>query len=271
VSDPADADPGGSLRPAGVDIVGVRADNPSPLTLTGTNTWIVGRDPAWVVDPGPDLPAHLAAIDAELARRGGLGGVALTHLHADHAESVPAVRRRHPGAIVAGTGPDVDERVHDGDRVGPLEAIATPGHAPDHFAYAFGPAVMTGDAVLGAGSVFIAPTPGALRLYLAALERLRERAPGVLCPGHGPLVVDPGAKLLEYIAHRREREERLLAALAQGSRSVTALLDAAWSEVPDALRPAAAVTLAAHLDKLEDERRLPPGVERPDVPDSLRV
>jgi hypothetical protein len=84
-------------------------------------------------------------------------------------------------------------------------------------------------------------------------------------------VLDPRAKLDEYLAHRREREARLLAALAEGRSTVAALLDAAWDDVPEDLRPAAAVTLAAHLDKLAEEGRLPPGIERPDVPDWLRA
>ena len=121
----------------------------------------------------------------------------------------------------------------------------------------------SGDAVLGEGSVFIAPDPGALAAYLRGLERLRRRQLEILCPGHGPPVQDPDAKLGEYIAHRLDRERRLLAGLQAGARSVDDLLDAAWSDVPTLLRPAAAVTLAAHLDKLAEEGRLPDGVQRP--------
>ena len=90
--------------------------------------------------------------------------------------------------------------------------------------------------------------------------------PAVIAPGHGPVVEDPHAKLTEYLSHRRERERRLLEALESGDRSIDALLDAAWSDVPAPLRPAATVTLAAHLDKLEDEGRLPEGVARPEIP-----
>ena len=157
----------------------------------------------------------------------------------------------------------MDVRLEDGSTFGPLEAVATPGHAPDHLAYVTGTAALTGDAVLGEGSVFIAPDPGALAAYLDALARLRERELDVLCPGHGPLVFDPDAKLDQYISHRLDRERRLLAALEHGKRSVDELLDEAWADVPAGLRPAAAVTLAAHLDKLADEGRLPAGVERP--------
>jgi glyoxylase-like metal-dependent hydrolase (beta-lactamase superfamily II) len=244
-------------------ILGLRADNPGPFTLSGTNSWLVGRDPAWLVDPGPALPEHLEALTAELERRGGLGGIALTHDHPDHAEGVPALRARFPAAPLAGRRGELDVELSDGDRFGPLEALATPGHAPDHLAFLTGRAALTGDAVLGEGSVFITPDPGALSAYLEGLRRLRARRPEVLCPGHGPPVQAVEAKLDEYLEHRLERERRLVAALEAGRRGVDELLDEAWSDAPAALRPAATVTLAAHLDKLADEGRLPEGVQRP--------
>ena len=248
--------------------MGIRAANPGPFTLSGTNSWIVGRDPAWLVDPGPNLEEHVDALVTELEQRGGLGGIALTHQHPDHIEAVPAIRARYPDVPVAAAdqaagGENVGVRLTDGTVFGPLEAVKTPGHASDHLAYVTGTAAMTGDAVLGEGSVFISPDPGALAEYLDALDRLRARPLTVLCPGHGPPVFDPGAKLGEYISHRLDRERRLLAALDKGKRSTADLLDDAWADVPAGLRPAATVTLAAHLDKLADEGRLPEGVERP--------
>jgi glyoxylase-like metal-dependent hydrolase (beta-lactamase superfamily II) len=245
------------------DIVGLRADNPGPFTLSGTNTWIVGSDPAWLVDPGPDLPEHAAAVIAEVEQRGGLGGVALTHDHADHTGAVAAVGQRFPHAPVAAARGEVDRLLRDGSAFGPLEVVGTPGHAPDHLAFVVGSAALTGDAVLGQGSVFIAPDPGALIRYLEALGELRRRHLSVLLPGHGPPVSDPAAKLDEYVAHRLERERRLVQGLGAGARTVGEMLDAAWDDVPELLRPAATVTLAAHLDKLQAEGRLPEGVERP--------
>ncbi len=230
------------------DVVGTRADNPGLLTLSGTNSWIVGRDPAWLIDPGPDLAGHVQALSDELDARGGLGGIALTHGHLDHSEAVTAMLERFPDAV-------------RGD--GPLERLALPGHAPDHVVYLFTDIAFSGDAILGEGSVFVAPDPGAMAGYLQGLARLRARHPGLIAPGHGPLIRDPDAKIAEYISHRNAREARLLAALGEGHRSTDALLGAAWSEVPEALLPAAAATLAAHLDKLEDEGRLPDGVQRP--------
>lgn len=128
-----------------------------------------------------------------------------------------------------------------------------------------GDAAFTGDAVLGEGSVFLFPDEGALAGYLAALERLDDLRLALLCPGHGPPVLDPHSKLSEYVEHRLDRERALLAALARGRRTVDELLDDAWSDVPAQLRPAAAVTLAAHLDKLAAEGRLPDGVQRPQI------
>jgi glyoxylase-like metal-dependent hydrolase (beta-lactamase superfamily II) len=247
------------------DVALIRADNPGPFTLSGTNTWVVGRAPCWVVDPGPALDAHLAAIDAEVDARGGAGGIVLTHDHADHAEAAPEVARRL-GVRVAAVRAGGAVRIADGDRVGPFTVVATPGHAPDHVALVAGPVCFTGDAILGEGSVFIAPDPGALSGYLRALERLRGMGLEILCPGHGPVVEDPEAKIGQYVAHRLDRERRLVAALESGGRTVDELLDEVWDDAPAVLRPAAAVTLAAHLDKLEEEGRLPEGVERPKWP-----
>lgn len=253
---PADDDGEHAELLARLDVARVRAENPGPYTLTGTNTWVLGRDPCWIVDPGPLLEAHVEAVVAEGERRGGIGGVAVTHEHGDHVEAVEALVERAGGAPVA-------RGARDGEGFGPLTAIATPGHARAHVAWAWGEACCTGDAVLGAGSVFVAPDPGALAAYLDALARLRARRFAALLPGHGPPVADPAGKLDGYVAHRLERERRLLAALAGGARTVDEMLDGAWPDAPAELRVAATVTLAAHLDKLADEARLPSGVERP--------
>lgn len=221
----------------------MRAPNPSALTLDGTNSYVVGR---WVVDPGPAIPSHVEAVRRALDD--GIEGVVLTHSHADHAEAagefgVPVVLPR------------------DGDSVGPFSAIATPGHSSDSVCLLFGRVCFTGDTVLGEGSVFIAPGEGSLSAYLDSLRRLRSLDLSVLCPGHGPEVWDPAAKLDEYIAHRLDRERRLLDALASGLRTEEELLSAAWPEVPAPLRPAAALTLEAHLEKLRSEGRLPPELQ----------
>jgi glyoxylase-like metal-dependent hydrolase (beta-lactamase superfamily II) len=234
-------------------IVRLRADNPSAYTLDGTNTWVVGRDPAWIVDPGPALDAHLDAVAEAVERRGGAGGIALTHDHADHAEGVAALRERLGGPPVAAARFPADVELIDGSRFGPLEAVAIPGHADDHLAFVTGRACFTGDAVLGEGSVFVASR---LAEYLAALERLRALNLEVICPGHGPPVWEPEARLAEYIDHRLDRERKLVEALQGGLREQDELLDAVWSDAPAALRPAAAATLNAHMEKLREEGRL---------------
>lgn len=255
----------------GRDVVGIRARNPGIFSLSGTNSWLIGRDAAWLIDPGPDLADHRKALIAEIGLRGGLAGIALTHDHIDHAEGLAAMRERFPAARILAALVHDGQPPRDGERYGPLLAVATPGHDPHHFAFLCGDVLFSGDAILGEGSVFIAPDPGALTSYLAALERLLGFAPAVICPGHGPVVLDAEAKLNEYLDHRRDRERRLIDALADGRRSVKDLLDSAWADVPEPLRPAAAVTLAAHLDKLEDEGHLPEGVERPPRPEWLSL
>lgn len=247
------------------DIALVRADNPGPFTLEGTNTWLIGRDPCWVVDPGPPaLERHVAHVAAEVRARGGLAGIALTHAHADHSGAVDALADAWGEVPVAAAAWEhATVRLADGDRFGPLTALATPGHSTDHLAFLTGRTLFSGDAVLGRGSVFVFPDPGAMRGYLAALERLAGHELDVICPGHGPLVDDPHAVIRRYREHRMEREQRLVAALCDGLRSTGELLDRVWSDAPPALRGAATVTLAAHLDKLGEEGRLPGGVERP--------
>ena len=240
------------------DIALVRADNPSPYTLEGTNTWLVGREPCWVVDPGPDLGGHVDAVALEAAARGGVGGIALTHGHLDHAGGVRALRERTDAPAPAAH--------HDGEQLGPLRVLATGGHAPDHVVFVAGDVAFTGDAVLGRGSVFVAPGPGSLRGYLDALVRLRDLGLALLCPGHGPPIADPTERLDGYIAHRLDRERALVAALDDGLRGVDELLDRVWADAPASLRMAARITLAAHLGKLEEEERLPEGVERPVLP-----
>ena len=232
-------------------VIRVRADNPSAMTLDGTNTYIVGR---WVIDPGPDDDAHLAAVLD--AAGGDIEGIVITHAHADHDAGAAALAERAGGVPIV--------RPADGDEVGPLVAIATPGHSPDHMALLYGKVCFSGDAVAGRGSSFIAADGGGLAAYLDGLRRLRDLDLEVLCPGHGPFVHDPRAKIDEYIEHRLDRERKVVAALDSGIRDRDGLLDAAWDDVDWSagpyLRHAAGLTLDAYLDKLRDEGRLPDGV-----------
>ena len=108
------------------DILRVRAPNPGPMTLSGTNTWVVGREPAWVVDPGPALEAHITHVLAAIDERGGLGGVALTHGHADHSEAVKELLELRPAPLAAARG-EADVTLAGDMRFGPFEAVPTPG------------------------------------------------------------------------------------------------------------------------------------------------
>jgi glyoxylase-like metal-dependent hydrolase (beta-lactamase superfamily II) len=232
-------------------VVRVRADNPSPLTLDGTNSYVAE---GWVVDPGPADEGHLRAV---LDAAGSVEGIVLTHDHGDHSDGAPRLSELTGAEVV---------RPRGGERVGPFEVHATPGHAPDHVSLLAGGALFTGDTVLGTGSVFIAPGEGSMSAYIDSLRRLRELDAEAILPGHGPVVWDPRAKLDEYIEHRLEREGLVLDALAAGARTRDELIDRAWADVDfDAapyLRYAALATLEAHLEKLEEEGRLPEGVER---------
>ena len=239
------------MTPLKLEIERLTAHNPGPMTLEGTNTYVVGRDPAVVIDPGPDEADHIAAVLAAAEARGGIGTVLLTHGHGDHSDGVEAL----------GVEP---ARPADGETVAGLQAIATPGHAEDHLCFLLPEAgiCFTGDLILGEGSTIVGPREmgGSLLDYMRSLERLQRLDLKVLYPGHGPEIHDPQAKIAEYIEHRMMRERRLVAALDRGERSRSALLDEVWDDVPAELRGAAAVAMQAHLEKLEAEGRLPTGL-----------
>lgn len=238
------------------DIWRVVADNPGPLTLSGTNTYLVGRDPCWVIDPGPDEDRHIEAVFEAAATRGGAAGALISHSHADHTGGIPAIERLGIETV----------QPADGSRYGPLEAVATPGHAIDHFCFfadlpaedgSTATVCFTGDLILGWGSTYVPPDGGSLAAYMDSLRLVRSRKPDLLCPGHGPWITAAEAKIDEYISHRQGREDALVACLDRGIRSRMELLNEVWSDVPEILRPTAAVVLEAHLQKLEAEGRLP--------------
>jgi glyoxylase-like metal-dependent hydrolase (beta-lactamase superfamily II) len=221
------------------------APNPGPMTLGGTNTYVVGSDPTFVIDPGPDQADHIDAVAAEAQRRGGLGGVLLTHSHADHA----AGAGRLGAPVMWGKGRGSDP--------GPFTVVPTPGHASDHVCFLLRGACFTGDLILGEGSSYVPPDGGSLAAYMDSLRAVQSLEPELLCPGHGPFVTDPASKIAQYVDHRLDRERKLIAALEAGERSRARLLDAAWDDVPSELRGAAAQVMQAHLDKLDAEGRLP--------------
>jgi glyoxylase-like metal-dependent hydrolase (beta-lactamase superfamily II) len=225
----------------------VRAANPSPMTLDGTNTYVVA---GWVIDPGPDDDAHLQAV---LDAAGKPQGIVLTHDHLDHAGGAQRLAAlagglsvKHPGA---------------GDDAGPFEVVPSPGHSQDSVCLIHERVCFSGDTVLGEGSVFVPGGGGGLAGYLTALERLQARDLDAICPGHGPVIWDPRERIAHYIDHRLERERKVLAAIAAGATTNEEILERAWDDAPidtvPVLRAAAAATLEAHLEKLRGEGRLP--------------
>ncbi|MGA7397531.1 MAG: MBL fold metallo-hydrolase [Solirubrobacterales bacterium] len=231
--------------PGHPEIYRVMADNPGPMTLTGTNTYLYGNDPCWVIDPGPEDEAHVEAVRSAAGARGGLAGGVLTHSHNDHSG----------GIEMLGTGMS---NLVDGQEYGGLTAIATPGHATDHFVFFTTDGVcFSGDLILGWGSTYVPPDGGSLTSYMESLRLVRKHQPTLICPGHGPWITDPAAKVNEYLEHRESRENGLVEALDRGVRSKMTLLDEVWSDVHEMLRPAANVVMEAHLQKLESEGRLP--------------
>jgi glyoxylase-like metal-dependent hydrolase (beta-lactamase superfamily II) len=229
-----------------IDFERILAPNPGPMTLEGTNTYVVGNDPAYVIDPGPADAGHIEAVRTAAEARGGIGAVLLTHGHGDHAD----------GAELLGVEATT---LADGESEGPLTAVATPGHAADHLIFVAEDEGFVGDLIAGMGSTIVPPREngGSLADYMASLRKVAALDLQVLHPGHGPDISDPAAKIADYIAHRQEREDKLVAALEAGERSRTALLDRVWDDVPAQLRGAAGVAMQAHLEKLEDEGRLP--------------
>lgn len=258
--------PGVGVR---LDEVAVRllAPNPSPMTLEGTNTYLLATPDggaAVVVDPGPDLPAHRQAIERALAGR-EVVAVVVTHHHADHAQAAGwatgwhASLRAFDPRLVPGATP-----LADGDHVRAagvtVQAVHTPGHSSDHLCLRVvdTDVVLTGDHVLGHGTSVVAWPDGDLVAYLASLERLLRLPATRLYPGHGPVLEDPAGTVRHYLEHRAEREAQVIQALQAGADSPRRIVERVYADVPRALHPAAERTVTAHLAKLVAEGRAAP-------------
>ncbi|HEY6706620.1 MAG TPA: MBL fold metallo-hydrolase [Actinomycetota bacterium] len=242
----------------------VLAPNPSPLTLEGTNTFVVAEpdaSTAVVIDPGPADEGHaLAVVGACAGRR--VEVVLLTHTHADHAEGARAFADRVGAPLAAlapgWASPDAPE-LAAGDPVAAagleLRPLPTPGHAADHccFELAAERATFTGDHVLGRGTTVVEWPGGDMADYLASLKLLLDLRPERLYPGHGPLVGDAVARVEGYLAHRLDREAQVLAALAAGDRTPAEIVARVYAAVDPALHPAAELSVRAHLAKLVRE------------------
>jgi glyoxylase-like metal-dependent hydrolase (beta-lactamase superfamily II) len=239
----------------------VVAPNPGPMTLTGTNTYLVGNaagDLA-VIDPGPDdTPQHLDAILQAARPLGRITTVLVTHHHSDHLPAaVPLCA--HTGARCTGHPdlPGVQVGLRDDEPAfGSLVALETPGHTRDSLCFwdASEGVLFTGDIVLGYGTAVLDDQPGALTQYISSLERLHQLQPRTIYPGHGPIVEDGSAKLREYLDHRRLRVRQVVETLtAQGPSTVDQLVTAIYVDTPPNLFPMAARNVRANLELLAAE------------------
>jgi glyoxylase-like metal-dependent hydrolase (beta-lactamase superfamily II) len=253
----------------------VLAPNPSPMTLNGTNTWIIaepGSPSALVVDPGPDDEDHLRRVVGLLDGAGQRAAqILLTHRHVDHSAGAARLAALTGAPVLA-----ADPAFRLGDTgLGPGDVlpaagcevlvVATPGHTSDSVCLLLPAdgALLTGDTVLGRGTTVIAQD-GSLADYLVSLDRLRELADGarlrVLLPGHGPLLADPAGTLDFYIAHRRERLAEVSAALAAGDRTPAEIVARVYADVDRGLWFFARMSVRAQLEYLASQGALPPGV-----------
>jgi glyoxylase-like metal-dependent hydrolase (beta-lactamase superfamily II) len=247
---------------AGIRVLALRTPTLPPAAHT--NVYLVGPEigPVAVVDPGSPYPDQQAILDGFLAEV-PIDLVLLTHHHGDHIGGAAALAARWgvPIAAHAATARrlagivEVTTELGDGDRIHDLSCVHTPGHAEGHLCFERDGFTIAGDMVAGLGSILIDPDEGDMALYLASLERLLARPAATLLPAHGPPISDGPAKLREYLAHRRMREDRVLASLSDQPAALDAMLPTAYSDTPRLLWPLAERSLRAHLDKLVREGR----------------
>ena len=244
----------------------VRAPNPSALTLSGTNSYVIdcGGGIAFVLDPGPLIASHIHALSENARSRGlRIAAIGVTHGHPDHAPAAAALAEKTGAPVYAHPHSDVphdrDFALDDDLAIGTsvLRVIDAPGHTFEHVAL-YEPqerALFTGDVILGEGTVVIAPPGGAMRPYIATLHRLRREFPAAerIYGGHGEIVEDARAKIAEYIAHREQRERELLTVLRNGPATIPELVATIYTSVNPILWPAAARQMLAYLIPLTEE------------------
>jgi len=234
----------------------VVADNPSVMTYHGTNTYLIDDDGGvMVMDPGPDDAAHVEAVLRATAGR--VSRIVLTHTHHDHLGATAALKAATGAPTVGyhesadpGFTPDIPLR--DGDRVGDLTAVFTPGHARDHLCFARADGLLfSGDHVMGWSSSIVNPPLGDMRAYFASLQLLLRRGDSVYLPGHGPAIDNPHIHVGALLYHRERREREILRVLDQEARDTYELMDRLYSKTDPMLRRAAERNVIAHLIKLE--------------------
>jgi glyoxylase-like metal-dependent hydrolase (beta-lactamase superfamily II) len=246
------------------------ARNPSPFTFRGTGTYVVGDGEVAVIDPGPDLDDHVAALLAGLSGE-QVTHILITHTHSDHSPAAAALKTA-TGAPTYGFGPHAggkrgdpaveeggdwdftpDVTVRDGDAIAGsgwrFEAVHTPGHTSNHLCFALPDQgiLFSGDHVMGWSTSVIAPPDGDMSAYMASLDKLLGRPDAVYWPTHGPAITEPQAHVRAFVAHRREREAGILDCLAAGSERIDAIVDKLYVGLQPGLRRAAGRSVHAHL------------------------
>ncbi|MCZ6722210.1 MAG: MBL fold metallo-hydrolase [Proteobacteria bacterium] len=253
--------------------------NPSPFTLYGTGTYIVGEGDVAVIDPGPDDPAHIDAIVAELAGE-TLTHILVTHTHRDHSPGTKLLQaamggesygfgphgsgRPEPGVEVE-EGGDHDftpnQRLRDGDIVEgagfTVEAVHTPGHCSNHMCFRLREEriLFCGDHVMGWSTTVVAPPDGDMQAYMKSLRKLLGADDTLYVPTHGPTIANPDPFVEAYIAHREDRERQILDCLDRGVSGVTAMVKDMYADVDPRLHPAATRSVLAHLIHLVETGR----------------
>ena len=252
-------------------IARVLAHNPSAFTYHGTQTYLLGEDELAVVDPGPDLPEHLDAIEEAIAGR-PVVAIMCTHTHRDHSPAARPLAER-TGAPVVGcaalsletVGPRADasfdgdyapDRVlGDGDVIEvdgkPIQAVATPGHTSNHLCFAFQDALFTGDHVMGWSTTVVVPPDGDMAAYMQSLDKLRGREDRVYYPAHGPAVDNPRQYVRHLIGHRMQREKQILSIVERQPRTIAEVVANAYPGLDPRLVAAAGGSVLAHLLDLQ--------------------
>ena len=247
--------PRGVALPVAPGIRRVVARNPSAMTYWGTNTYLAETaEGAFVLDPGPDDPAHVADVLAAAGRT--VRGIVLSHSHPDHLGALAALRREtgapsyawHAPAA-AGFTPDVP--LHDGDQAGPWQVLHTPGHASDHICLA-GPdgVLFSADHVMSWSSTVIGLPGGGMADYMASLRRLLSREARLYLPGHGPPLPSPNGFVQGLLAHRQAREAAIIRMLTDRPQSSAVLMQRLYLSLDPGLKRAAERNVVAHLLKL---------------------
>lgn len=260
----------------------ILAPNPSPYTFTGTQTHIVGTTDLAVIDPGPDDPAHLAALTTAIAGR-PVRAIVITHHHRDHSPGSRPLAALTGAPIVGaapfarhGTGARADasfdkdyapDRVlADGESIAgdgwTLTALATPGHTSNHLAFALpeaqdgAGALFSGDHVMGWSTTVVSPPDGDMAAYMASLDRLMQRDDRVYYPGHGDRIDRPQRLVRGLLGHRRQREGQILRLLDGAPATIPALVARMYVGLDPRLLPGAERSVLAHLYDLRDRGRV---------------